>query len=672
MWIYFVPFAEYMFSFNITAIQGLFSHLLENLDFVTVTKALRSPKDNETRSVFCNRWAWYCYYFVVMATMFIISFVSSDADFASYVSSAFGLVCIIIPIIALFRPVVVAWHVLLVDRDDIEFMPQVDIVDIPMDSSMPEPDAPDPDPSARVSGPKRTWENLAGHYTVLLVDPSNLLDDHTWVDFLRSAATAHARPQCGNPHTWIATSVALIWLVAVIALDIYRLVHVRDEREQMKESMQNIFKAISEEYQLGLPAPEIPSEMGEIVYLTIRMLVFIFLFPVTVLSHHATLLLPHRWRYLEEKYSAVRLAKIVGLLLVVAGIVLMIAGAALREVEPWFLPDEIFSSPLTNGSRSMSTLADLDPLCSRTVADWTLLQLAGAPVLIEARLTNQTFYRDFAAHLDIPLLEDDDDFRFNTSSLIAFSRADRRLLVSPASIPFVDSYGIYLENQLATYYSGIIDECVPLYGLASKFFLSNLLPGPSQALSTGILGPNRLGVQWFSNATLSVKQELEIISEIMGAIGLTAERPVLVGHGATGLIAKALQFEDRTEPWRVAFESSVLHDSPMATISGAGENDRTVRTIINFIGDGSLYAQPDQAALGNFQLLVYPKASKLIPGLKELVPPHSLRTFCLIQAACGSDSMLDDMCARAFPEEFEEGMCRMYARPRTHEAPDSN
>jgi hypothetical protein len=168
------------------------------------------------------------------------------------------------------------------------------------------------------------------------------------------------------------------------------------------------------------------------------------------------------------------------------------------------------------------------------------------------------------------------------------------------------------------------------------------------------------------NATFSVKQELEVISEIMDALGLTADRPLFVGHGAGGLIVKALQFENGTEPWRVAFESSALHKSPMATISGADESQGPVRTIINFIGAGSLYAQVDDAALGNFKILVYPEASELIPGITEFVPPRPLRTFCLIQAACGSDAMLDDMCDRAFPEDFQEGMCKMYARARTH------
>jgi hypothetical protein len=504
------------------------------------------------------------------------------------------------------------------------------------------------------------------------VDPSNLLDDRTWLDFLRSPATGHARPQCEDSHTWIAAGVALAWLIALMCLDIYRLVYVMDEREEMMDSVAHMVKSVSDEYQLGLPAPEMPSTSGEIVYLIIRTLVLIFLFPVSVLSHHATLLMPQRWRYLGEKYSPIRIAKIVGLLFLVVGFVLMIAGASLRAVEPWFTPDEIFSSPLSNGTRPMSTLADLNPLCSRTVADWTLLQLASVPVLTEARVTNHIFYRDFTRRLDVPLLEDDEDFRFDTSALIAFSRADQRLLLSPASIPFVDSYGIYLENQLWTYYSGFVGECVPLYGIVSKFFLSNLLPVPSQALSTGIMGPNRLSVQWLYNATLSVKQELELISEIMDALGLTADRPVFVGHGAGGLIVKALQFEDGTEPWRVAFESSGLHDSPMATISGASESERPARTIINFIGAGSIYAGVDEAALGNFKILVYPEASELIPSLKELVPPHPLSTFCLIQAACGSDSVLDDMCDRAFPDAFAEGMCKVYARPRTRAVADTN
>jgi hypothetical protein len=691
MWIYIIPLAEYMFSLNVAAIEGLFSDLLANMDFVRVTRALRRPKGNENRCVFFDRWAWYIVYFVFMGVMFIISCVPDVPDLSEPVSSAFGLICLVVPIVALLRPVVTAWGVWLFDRDELQFVPQSDEPETAHDegdsgilsldgletaheeADIGLPEEPEPAPTAkRIRGVTRAWRNLAGRHTRLLVDPSGLLNDRSWGDYLRSAETAHARPQLKNPRTWIVTAVVFIWLVVVIVLDVVRMAHVVKERNTMADSVQGIVSDISESYNLGFQDPEIPSGSSDVVFLLVRIVILLIVFPLTVLSHHATLLMPGRWSHLQKNNGPVHSAKLTGLLFLLAGFGALIVGASLRALHPWFDPHEIFSTPLNNETYPMFTLADVHPVCRRWVSDWSFLQLAAIPVLVEARRDYPVFYSEFASHMEIRLLQQDEDFDFNTTALIVFDRETKRLLVAPAAIPFVDNYGIYLENQLGDYYGGVIDECIPLYGLASTFFLSNLLPAPTEALTTGILGPNRLTVQWLNNATLSVKQDLEVVTEIMAALGLAAERPVFVGHGAAGLLVKALQLQNGTDPWRVAFESAVLADSPMATISGAADNDDALPTIFNFMGDGSLFAHADDEALANVKLLVYPEASELVPLPRELVPPHAVRTFCHIQAACGVDSVIDDMCERAFPGEFQEGMCETYARPRTSGEPPAD
>jgi hypothetical protein len=468
-----------------------------------------------------------------------------------------------------------------------------------------------------------------------------------------------------NPRTWIVTALAFIWLVVVIVLDALRMSDVMDEREKMKNNVQRYLKDISSAYELGLSDVDIPSGSGEMAFFLVRILLLIIVFPMTVLSHHATILMPKRWHYLRVKHGPVRTAKIVGVLMFFGGFVAMIVGASVRAAHPWFSPDDIFSAPLNNLTHAMSTLEDQHRLCARSVADWSLLQLAAIPVLVEARSKSPAFYSQFAQRLVIPLLENDPDFTFRPTAFVAFDRAAKRLLIAPAAIPFVDNYGIYLENRLSDYYGGFIDECVPLYGIASTFFLKNLLAVPTEALTTGILGPNRLTVQWLNNATLSVKQDLEVVSEIITALGLAAEHPVFVGHGAGGLIVKALQIDNEIAPWRVAFESAALKDSPMATLADASDDGDAFPSTTNFIGAGSLFARSDELALANINILVYPKASELIPRARELVPPHAVRTFCHIQAACGADSFLDDMCERAFPGEFRDGMCETYERPRT-------
>jgi hypothetical protein len=189
-------------------------------------------------------------------------------------------------------------------------------------------------------------------------------------------------------------------------------------------------------------------------------------------------------------------------------------------------------------------------------------------------------------------------------------------------------------------------------------FLSNLLSVPTEILVSGILGPNRLSEQGLNNATVSVTRELDVVSEVIEALGLSAEHPVSVGHGANGLIMKALKFENGTDPWRVAFESPMLQDIPMATLANLGDIDSTLSRIVNFYSDGSFYALSDDAALVNNKIPSYSSQSRLIP-------PHSFETFCFTVAACGDDPVLDRLCAQVFSSAEEFGnLCTKIGRPR--------
>jgi hypothetical protein len=223
------------------------------------------------------------------------------------------------------------------------------------------------------------------------------------------------------------------------------------------------------------------------------------------------------------------------------------------------------------------------------------------------------------------------------------------------AMPFVANLGIMLENSLTYYYPILMDLVVPFYALASDFFLSNLLSVPTEILVSGILGPNRLSEQWLNNATVSVTRELDVVSEVIKALGLYADQPVMVGHGANGLIMKALKFENGSHPWRVAFESPMLSDSPMATLADLGQIEPAVSRIVNFYSEGSIYALSDSAAIMNNRMPSYSSRSSAIP-------PHSFETFCFTVAACGNDPVLDRMCERV--DTAFGNLCAKIGRPR--------
>jgi hypothetical protein len=479
----------------------------------------------------------------------------------------------------------------------------------------------------------------------------------TWIDFLSSGFTGHARPQRRKCWTWIVTFFVLLCVGTLITLDYIRLLESVEARNKIRTDFGQSLSTISVTYQLTFLPPELPSNNRAVAGFVIRTLIVVILFPFTVLSHHALLFIPQHWKAMGIHHSAVRLAKVIGLLLLAAGFVALTAGATLRATHPWFSPEAILSAPLTAGANPLQTFEDLHSLCWETGSDWSLMQLAAFPLLAEARGEYTPFYRNLSRLLGIALFEDD-LMQLQTTAFIAFNRTTKKLAVGLPVMPFDDNFGMTLENSLAFYYAKAIGLIIPFYDIASDLFLSNLFPGPTETVTTGILGPNRLSEQWLDRVTISVLQELEVVSQVIEALGLSAERPVVVGHGANGLLMKAFNFSDGSDPWRISFESPMLWGSPMATLANYAEGDRTASRILNFYSDGSIYSFSDEAALVNNRI---PRYSPRNP----IIPPHPFETFCFTVAACGSDPVLDHMCENVLGEGRFENLCTELKRPRS-------
>jgi hypothetical protein len=306
------------------------------------------------------------------------------------------------------------------------------------------------------------------------------------------------------------------------------------------------------------------------------------------------------------------------------------------------------------------TLEDLHSSCSATGTDWSLMQLAAFPLLAEAREEYTYFYRNLSSRLGIALFEDD-PIQLQTTAFISFNRTSQQLAIGLPAMPFDHNFGMSIENSMTYYYAKLIELIIPFYDMASDLFLSNLFPGPTEIVATGILGPNRLSEEWLDRVTISVLRELEVVSEVIEALGLSANRPVIVGHGANGLLMKAFNFTDGSDPWRVAFESPTLAGSPMAALANLVDADNTASRILNFYSDDSIYSFSDGAALANNQILRYSHRSILIPA-------HPFETFCFTVAACGSDPVLDHMCENVLPDGAFEELSRDLKRPRSRES----
>jgi hypothetical protein len=279
------------------------------------------------------------------------------------------------------------------------------------------------------------------------------------------------------------------------------------------------------------------------------------------------------------------------------------------------------------------------------------------PLLAEYRDSRLELYSNLSEITGIKLFQNNSVIHFETTAVIAFDREARRFAVSLPAMSFEENLGIYLENSLTHYYSILLDVIVPYFKLASDFFLYGMLSGPTQTLTSGILGPNRLSERKLNDAFVSVARQLQLFSEILDANGLSADRPVIVGHGANGLLLKALNFTDGSDPWRIAFESPMLTESPMAALANLRLINATRSRILNFYSEGSMYALYDDAALTNHRI---PKYSPWNP----LIPPDASHTFCFAVAACGNDTRLDGMCEHILDGGKFEKLAQELGRPR--------
>jgi hypothetical protein len=351
-------------------------------------------------------------------------------------------------------------------------------------------------------------------------------------------------------------------------------------------------------------------------------------------------------------HSSVRIAKLIGFVLIVVGVIVMIFGVIARPFVSCYDAKDILISEgewkslgLGPGWKcpdwSEGPYDEPHALCGQSVPDWALIELAALPILAEAQKVddpNRVLYHYFACLTNVSLMQSDPEINFSTKSILSFNRKEGKLAVGLPSIPFDANISIYLENFFSSYYPDILGIFVPFYSIAYKNLLSRMLATTSQALISGILGPNRLSTSYLDQATITARMELNAAYDIFEALRLSPHRPVVVGHGANGLLAKALPFS--SDPWRVSFEGPVLEDSPIATLAQDPKVESQPPTIINFYTNGSIYALADDAAIGNNRI---PRSH-----LSAAVPPGPFETFCIVAAACAEDKRYDILCNDVF------------------------
>jgi hypothetical protein len=446
-------------------------------------------------------------------------------------------------------------------------------------------------------------------------------------------------------------------MVVVCVMDGTRLRVQQDEQTKTLAMMTEELSAVAVRHHLGfegLESPQTSREERDVIALVARIVIVAFVFPFTVLSNPAILFASKHRRLLLKDHRSVLIATVLGFVLFLLSVIGLVVGAIARVTYPWYSTDRLVSGeiswPRMNSSEggcgnwTKVTAEDPHSLCTVWVSNWSLLQLAALPILAESQLiniTNPEVLRHLACLTEVPLIQDDPDVAFPSKSIIAFDSVDGKRALGMPSIGYDRNFGLYWENFLTSYYHILIRTIVPIYSIAYSSFLSGMLTTTGEVLVSAILGPNQVSVSSLNLANLTAGVELELASDVLNALHLSVNRPVVVGHGGNGLLVKALAFS--YDPWRISFEAPSLADSPMAALAGTNEVDSRLSRILNFHGVDSIYAQSDDMALMNHRIPKY--------GLSNLIPPNPFETFCFTAAACGMDDRFDTLCNDVLGEE---------------------
>jgi hypothetical protein len=502
-------------------------------------------------------------------------------------------------------------------------------------------------------------DDFTGDPGFRLFDPVGILVDDNWVTFLSSSLTGWLRPQSPDKRTFIAPLVFFILLTAVCVTDGKRMVTDRAAQEVRMQAMKLEMEYVKATYHLEFDSVDnvYEAQTKDWTGFGIRIVLLIVIFPFTVLSNHSHIF--WHWSLLKEHHKTISTAKKAGLLIALLNIVALIVGAAIRSSYPWYslerLSSRDVSLPLCSGDREPVTVADPHALCSQSVSDWSLLQLAALPVLGEAWAKNLFSLVDRLACLTNISLMRNTSVGYDSTIVLAFDPHENKFAVAmPAMQDFRHDFGIFCENFLTGYYRTGIAQFVPFYSLVYSAFLGDVMTTLADILLSAILGPNRMSAYHLSIAQVVAGRELEIAWEVLEALGLSAERPVIVGHGANGLLAKALNIS--SDPWRISFEAPNLEGTPVAALANHASDEANRSRIFNFYGDGSFYSLFDESALVNNRIPDY--------GMSAWVPRNPFQTFCFSVAACASDDRFDAICNDILGKDRFAEIWKGLGRPR--------
>ena len=676
LWVYIMPVIELLVFLVIRITIGFFMGDAFPLDLTKVTKSFRLQlKADRCGTIF--RISWMVLYFGVMLALFIICLGWGGTDVAAACGTLFAVVCVVLPLVAVIRPLLQAWRVLFFDRRRVDELPErktgaekesrmsashsstslstPETETVPKGERSPSVDPATPkDPAVREEElPPSTIDSLLESDGIKLYDPLGMLARDDWSSYLPSRLTGTLRPQFCKPLTFIPLIIFAGLAAVLIFLDNRRTTAVYNLRQDEWKELFAAGQASADEWSVAWPSTD-SLAARDVLGVVIRAVAIVLVLPFVVLANVGQLF--RGFTKMKNSYSAIFVAKVIGFVLLIAGVIAAIVGVSVRHRVEFYDGSTLYVDPNAVDQRSVTAAPEL-AFCRAFESDWSLQQLAAVPALAMMKwngnldgVHNLSLVLELAAPSWMESVDSSWIDTIDSAALFIFGPAEQGLLVGLEPMSPQENFGCYVEHSLPMVFEEVVLGVIPFYSIARSVFLDSITTDVTDALMGVVLGPNRLSVQSAIRADATAGLGLRLVYQVMETKRMAAAPPVVVGHSGSGLLAKAVDFE--FDPWRVAFEAFRFDQSPLL---GAGYVAHAVKArTANFFTETTLLDQ-DTAAAWNVR---FPPYGKTIP-----VPVSPFETLCVVQAGCGQDARLDQLCTEVMGDEYLQ-LWDTFERPR--------
>jgi hypothetical protein len=226
-------------------------------------------------------------------------------------------------------------------------------------------------------------------------------------------------------------------------------------------------------------------------------------------------------------------------------------------------------------------------------------------------------------------------------------------------------YGVLIDNAYTYWFQVGIDAVVPFFPVVYDLFLGSFFTSLTQNMLGFVFGSNRMSLRFALTMNLNAEIEdafnIDSLEEfyhdefnlsIAPPMIANLTRPMLIGHGGPGLVAKALALNHSW--YGLALESTQYSRSPIDAFFPSTDG-RAEYGLFNLYSGNSLLTMPEPEAKMNYELPTWQSI---------LNTADSYETMCLLMAGCVRDARFDQLCGQLVGRDQYRRYFESWGRPR--------